>query len=341
MRTANPVIEGGYLRDILAQPRALEDTLAGLDDFTLPPAPFHRTVLTAMGGSYFALYPLHLRLLRRGLHSLLIETAELLYYAPSILDAGTLLIVVSQSGRSAEIVRILDVKQPGCFTLAVTNTPGSPLAARADATVLTRAGEEFTVSCKTYVAALLALQWVGDRLAGIDPMQSKGELARAAPAAAAYLKDWRGHVESAAAELAGLRHLFYLGRGDSLATAWIAGLTTKESAHVHAEGMSAAAFRHGPFEMLGPGLYALVFEGGTETAPLNRALVGDIRIAGARAALAGEDAETGLFRLPRVPASLRPIVEVLPVQMMTLALAAMSGREAGKFERASKVTATE
>ena len=61
----------------------------------------------------------------------------------------------------------------------------------------------------------------------------------------------------------------------------------------------------------------------------------------ARAALAGETAEAPLFRLPRVPSRVRPIVEVLPVQMMTLALAAAAGREAGKFERATKVTETE
>jgi glucosamine--fructose-6-phosphate aminotransferase (isomerizing) len=207
--------------------------------------------------------------------------------------------------------------------------------------VMTRAGEEATVSCKTYVTALLALKWIADVLTGTDQAQSKDEMAAAAPAVAAYLRSWRDHVRDAAAELAGVRRFFMLGRGSSLATAWIAGLTTKESAHFHAEGMSAAAFRHGPFEMLDDGLYALVFEGDPATSPLNRALVRDIRNAGARAALAGETEEAPLFRLPHVPASLRPIVEVLPVQMMTLALAAMSGREAGKFERAAKVTDTE
>jgi glucosamine--fructose-6-phosphate aminotransferase (isomerizing) len=333
-----PVIEGGYLRDILAQPRALEDTLARLQPLTLPRDRFRRIVLTAMGGSHSALYPLHLQLLQSGWNSLLIETAELLYYAPLVLGAETLLIVVSQSGRSAEIVRVLDAKQPDCFTLAVTNTPDSPLALRANEVVMTHAGQEFTVSCKTYVTALMALQAVCDVLTGSN---SQSEMAKAAPAVAAYLERWRSHVESAAAACQAARHFFYLGRGSSLAAAWIAGLTTKESTHVHAEGMSAAAFRHGPFEMLSPGLFAMVFEGDPVTRQLNQALVRDIRQAGARAVLAGESAEADWLRLPDLPAPIRPIVEVLPMQMLTLALAAMSDREAGKFDLATKVTVTE
>lgn len=286
-----------------------------------------------MGGSYFALYPLHLALLARGLQSLLMETAELIYYAPEILDDQTLLIVVSQSGRSAEIVRVLDTKHPKCRTLAVCNTPGSPLAERADTVILTRAGEEFTVSCKTYVTALLALEWIADK--------KTDDLSEAAPAASEYLTNWREHVDQAAEALARAERLFMLGRGPSLATAWIAGLTTKESTHRHAEGMSAAAFRHGPFEMLDPGLFALVFEGDPKTARLNRALVRDIQSAGAQAALVSETAAPAVWRIPRTAPALRPILEVLPVQMLTLALAAMSGREAGKFERATKITDTE
>ncbi|HEY2013145.1 MAG TPA: SIS domain-containing protein [Bryobacteraceae bacterium] len=335
------VIEGGYLRDILAQPRALEDTLAGLERGTWAEKPFERAVLTGMGGSYWALHPLHLDLLQRGWDSVLMETSELIHVLPSLLDSRTLLIAVSQSGRSAEIVRLMEVKKPDCFTVAITNTPDSPLALRANAVVLTHAGVEFTVSCKTYVATLMALKWVADLLAGRDLDRSEKELSHAAPAVAAYLERWRDHVEAAIAELSGARRLFYLGRGTSLAAAGTAGLITKESAHFHAEGMSAAAFRHGPMEMLDASLYALVFAGDAATAGLNRRLAADIVAEGARAALAGEDAEPGLFRLPRVPASVRPIVEILPVEMMTLALAELSGREAGKFERATKVTETE
>jgi glutamine---fructose-6-phosphate transaminase (isomerizing) len=104
--------------------------------------------------------------------------------------------------------------------------------------------------------------------------------------------------------------------------------------------MSSAAFRHGPFEMLKEGIFVGVFAGDAKTRELNERLVKDVSGTAARAVLFGEDAE-GVFRLPKVSDALRPVLEVLPVQMMTLALAALAGREAGKFERATKVTAVE
>jgi glucosamine--fructose-6-phosphate aminotransferase (isomerizing) len=342
------VIEGGYWRDILAQPAALADTLAALDTQTLADTAkkcregrFSRAVLTGMGGSYWALYPMHLALLKAGWNSVLIETSELIHVLAALLDSRTLLIVCSQSGRSAEIVRLLDVKQPGCFTLAVTNTPDSPLAYRSDVVVLTRAGEESTVSSKTYVTALMALQWLADGLLGRSLEQSRDELSQAPPAAASYLLHWQCHVEAAECEVAGIRDLFVVGRGPSLATAGLAGLIIKESTHLHGEGMSAAAFRHGPWEMIHPALYALVMAGDGEGATLAVRLVRDISAEGGRAAVVGPDADRDLFRLPSAPPAVVPIVEILPVQMFTLAIASLSGREAGRFERATKVTTVE
>jgi len=332
------VIEGGYFRDILAQPPALDDTLAGLDRAVLhdlakrwSEGRFDRAVLTGMGGSYWALYPLHLALLKEGRNAVLAETSELIYSLTGLLNSRTLLIVCSQSGRSAETVRLLEGKPADCYTLAVTNTPDSPLAARAHCVVLTRAGEEFTVSSKTYVTALMALKWVGDALEGIGAAQSRDELAPAAPAVAEYLREWRSHVARAEAELTGVRDVFVLGRGASLAAAGTAGLIIKESTHRHGEGMSAAAFRHGPWEMMHQGLYALVLAG-DDPGGLAQRLVRDIIDAGGRAAL---------FLGPRVAASVRPILEILPVEMLTLALASLDGREAGRFVRATKVTTTE
>jgi glucosamine--fructose-6-phosphate aminotransferase (isomerizing) len=342
------IIEGGYCRDILAQPAALEATLKALDPDALTETAtrcrngdFDRVVLTGMGGSYWALYPLHLALLRQRWNSILLETSELIYELPGLLDARTLLVVCSQSGRSAEIVRLLDVKQPDCFTVAICNTPDSPLADRAGALILTRAGEEFTVSSKTYVTALMALHWTADALLGRSLGQSREDLSFSAPAVARYLAEWRSHVTSMESELAGVRDIFVVGRGGSLAAAGIGGLIIKESTHLHGEGMSAAAFRHGPWEMIYPELFALVFSGSGSTAELAHRLAEDIVREGGRAALAGEDVESGAYRLPRVPASVRPIVEFLPVEMLTLALASIAGREAGKFERATKVTTTE
>ena len=335
-------VKGPYLHDLLFQPRALSDTLAGLRPLPdLNPGKYSRIVLTGMGGSFHALHPLHLQLIGHGYTSLMAETSELVYSMRGLLDSRTLLIVVSQSGRSAETLRLLDARAPGVTTIGITNTADSPLASRADATVLTHAGPEYSVSSKTVLAALVALAWIGDCLCGNDLGQTRSEFERAAPAVALYLRRWDHHLAILFSVLQGVRHVFFAGRGASLAAAGVGGLIVKEATHAHSEGMSSAAFRHGPFEMLSPEVFVLVFAGDPATAPLNQALVEDIRGAGGRACLAGTDSGPEPFRLPEVPSPVRPIVEMLPVQMMSLALAALAGREPGKFERITKVTTVE
>jgi glucosamine--fructose-6-phosphate aminotransferase (isomerizing) len=339
-----PVIEGAYLRDLLAQPQALADTVEGLREAaggSLGAGGYDRIVLTGMGTSWHVLHPLHQRLVQAGHVAFMVETAELVHTRTRLLDGRTLVVAVSQSGRSIETLQLLELlrsRASGPVLVGVTNTPDSPLAARADVRVLTRAGSEASVSCKTCLATLLALEWLGDALGAADLRATVSELESAAAAVAGYLADWRRHVQQLTDALGGVRALFFTGRGISLAAAGTGGLIVKEAAHFHAEGMSSPAFRHGPFEMLAGGVFVVVFAGAPVTAPLNEALVRDVGAAGGRAVLVGPTVEPGAFRLPSVPERLRPVVEMLPGQMISLALAALAGREAGRFERATKVT---
>jgi glucosamine--fructose-6-phosphate aminotransferase (isomerizing) len=348
--SAVSVVEGRYLSDILDQPRALDETLRALAVSTalsaiarrLADGGFRRVVLTGMGSSHHGLAPLHLRLVEAGLASDMVESSELLHYQQRLLEDGTLLVLVSQSGRSAEILRLLEaVRGRAVTTLGVTNTEGSPLALQADAVLWTRAGEEATVSCKTYLASQAALAFLAVMLTGGDTDAAHAELAAAAGGVAPYLAGWRDHVSWLAERLRGVRAVYYAGRGPSLAAAGSAGLITKEATHLPAEGMSSAAFRHGPVEMLDEAVFLLVFAGEPRTRALHESLVRDVRAAGARAFLAAEDASEPALRLPPASSLARPVVELLPVEMITLALAALAGREAGRFERATKVTTNE
>jgi len=349
MVAAGSVVEGPYLRDILDQPRALADTRdrlvssPSLDRVArdLKGGRYRRVVLSGMGSSFFGLHPLHLRLVDAGHHAFLVESSELIHYHSRLLDEATLLVLASQSGRSAEIVRLLDLARGRGHTLGVTNTATSPLARESTAVVLTHAGEEATVSCKTYLAAEAALAWLGTRLTGEDTESTREAITAAVSGVSSYLGEWRALVDSLLPVLDGVRAVYYAGRGSSLAAAGSAGLITKESTHRPSEGMTSAAFRHGPIEMLGDDVFLLVFAGDARTRSLNVSLVEDARAAGARAYLASEDAEIPAFRLPAVPAVVRPVVELLPVEMITLALAALDHREAGTFTIAGKVTTTE
>jgi glucosamine--fructose-6-phosphate aminotransferase (isomerizing) len=270
-----------------------------------------------------------------------LEASELVHYKSRLFDPKTLIIAVSQSGQSAEVVRLIEINRGKSSIIGITNTPDSPLAKRADAVILTRAGKEFSVSCKTYLTALMALIWLGDIVCERDLQHTRRELKIACPAVEDYLAPWKRHVQDLAQLLEGIRHMFLVGRGPSLAAVGTGALIVKESDHFHAEGMSSAAFRHGPFEMLSDETFVLVFAGASKTRDLNQRLFEDVRQQQGRAELVAKGAASPPFALPNAPRSIHPILEILPVQMITLALAVQTGREPGRFELATKVTTRE
>jgi len=343
------IIEGRYLKDLLDQPAALKETCDNLErpaeliDLArrVNRGDIRRVVLTGMGSSFHALHPLNLAFTTLGVTAVMVETSELIHYRERLLDSGTLTVAVSQSGESVEMVRMAELNRGRSPVIAVTNTGGSTLAKNATVALLTRAGSEFSVSCKTYVTTLMMLDWLACILTHGDVEQCREELGTAGRAAQEYLATWREHVSSIAGKLEGVRQLFVVGRGRSLAAVGAGSLVIKESDHFPAEGMSSAAFRHGPVEMLAKETFVLVFAGDEKTRDLNEGLVKDIQQSGGRGELVGENARLECFRLPKHGSRIRPIFEILPVQMMTIALAALAGREAGKFDRATKVTSTE
>jgi glucosamine--fructose-6-phosphate aminotransferase (isomerizing) len=348
--TGKPPI--GYTADILKQPQALRDTLAGfqvpLELFELTALPRRRRatrlVLTGMGSSYFAFYPLYYRLVEAGYAPLLVETSELVQQAAALLGPKTLVIAASQSGRSAEILRLVEMAHGKTALLGVTNTLDSPLGLGADARLLTQAGEETSVSCKTYTSMLVALELLGDLLLKGKLTHRFASMYRLPDLVEHYLDDWQENVAELVETLRDIRHLFYVGRGPSLASAGVAGLTTKESAHFHAEGMSSAAFRHGPLEMAGPDTAVVIFAGLGPALSLNRRLAEDLKGLGVHTLWVDDEDAAGALRLPFASRSeairgmFRPVLEILPVQMITLALSELSGHIAGEFSRATKVT---
>ena len=342
------LIEGAYVRDVLAQPDTLRTIRQSLAELDLAAGlfaewragRFKRVVLTGMGSSLFAAYPLHRALSGAGIVSHWIETAELLLGFAPLYSPDTLLVVISQSGESAEIVSLS--QRAGAFghLVAITNNAQSPLGRAAGSRILLNAGEEFTVSCKTYLNTLAALHWLSAQLLRGDASAALEELEQAEHGVRDYLRHWREHVAEVSPLLDGIQDVFVTGRGDALATTSTGGLILKESTRRHAEGMSAAAFRHGPIEMAGESVLILIFEGEEGVAPLNRRLAQDILSGGGKSALIGpRTAGLNAFCLPNVPASVQPLVEILPVQMLSLALGMRGGFEAGRFTRSSKITA--
>jgi glutamine---fructose-6-phosphate transaminase (isomerizing) len=326
----------------------LTDLRLNLSEFDgLVSGKYRRVVFTGMGSSFHACYPTYRRIMAAGFESHWIETAELLTGFDFLFHCETLVVAVSQSGESAEIVGLMKRASELGYIIGVTNNANSCLGKSAGTVLELHAGVESTVSCKTYVATLAVLrwlerQWLGHTRIGMESKEFVSDLQATQTLVREYLKRWQQHVADLAPILKSVSSIFVTGRGDSIATAGTGGLILKESTRQHAEGMSGAAFRHGPLEMAGERTLVLILEGSPSVVSLQRRLAADVARGGGRSFLVGPDAEgLDVFRLPRATALMSPILEILPVQMVSLALAARDGFEAGRFERASKITNVE
>ena len=345
-----PELFGAYLQNILEQPRALRDTLNAPQPYDalqslgakLRAREIDTVILTGMGASYHALQPLVLELIAHDIRALRIETSELMYHAPHLLHARNLIVPVSQSGFSAEIVKLLDMARAANVPcLGVTNTADSPLAQQANAIVMTHAGNEHSVSSKTYVVTLAALSLIGAVWTAQSIEARRAQLMQAADATETYLAHWQAHVAALTDNLKEIQHIVMVGRGASLAAAGTGALITREAARMPCLDMSSAAFRHGPMEMLSPQMFVLVFQGTAPTQALNARLADDIRATGAHAALVRAENAPDAFALPPVPDAALPLVEILVPEMISLALARLRGHIPGNFERNTKITTTE
>jgi glutamine---fructose-6-phosphate transaminase (isomerizing) len=341
-----------YIQDILSQPQALRAALENYSDDALRPLvarlgrlELDRIIIAGMGASYNAAYPAYLHLTGHSTPVMLINAAELLHAAYGLIGERTFLWLNSQSGRSAELVNLVERIQPAppAALLACVNDTSSPLAAAANYCVPIHAGPEATVSTRTYVNMLATNLLVALTLTGADLGEGLQKLSVAADAMEIYLMDWQAHMDELELMLAPLQDGVILGRGTSLAAVWNGSLINKEAAKCAFEGMHAADFRHGPLELVSPRLTAIIFEGALQTAHLNHELALNInRLGGNVIWIASQpDATLSTVRLPAVADVARPLVEILPLQLLTLVMARQKGIEPGVFRYVPKVTLQE
>lgn len=339
-----------YILDILDQPISLKNALEQFAPASLAPFAaaignndYDRIVITGMGGSLYASYPVWLTLANTGLPVHWVDTAELIHHTPGLVTPKTLLWIVSQSGKSAEIVSAIDfgrITKPAAL-IATVNDLESPLAKAAQVMIPINAGSEHTVSTRTYVNSLAVGQLAALALLGKDVETAREELMHAASAMEAYLADWESHVQQIGKAIGFPKRLATLGRGSSLASAYTGALILGEASKYMATAYQAGEFRHGPLELATPELTALIFAGPQETRELNMRLLQDLRGYQVNAFWVGSEKNEWQIEIPHVPAIGMPLMEILPLQMLTIHFAGQIGVEPGHFFRTGKITLAE
>ena len=365
-----------WLAEILGQPAAMERAATALaarverlTDLAVAPHAGGPIVLTGMGSSAAACDAAATVLGSAGLLATTIETAELLHFRlPALVTSGTL-VIVSQSGAGAELVGLLDALDSAParpLVVGVTNGDANPLARRADIPFDTATGEEVGPSSGTFAGSLVVLAGVVRVLAGRPDVDAPliaaevGALTGAASRAlGAVLATAAGAVDALDAALAGRRYVVFLGRGTARAAADVGALTLKEAAAFGCEGQDPAAFRHGPLELAGPRLGAVIVALDPATARLDIALGaqlaaagGGVALIGARPALAAEmaperaveaasSAGVSVVEIPAVDPLLAPALALAPIQLLAHRLAVRAGRSPVVLVHATKITTRE
>jgi glucosamine--fructose-6-phosphate aminotransferase (isomerizing) len=308
-------------------------------------------VFTGMGSSYDACYPAVNELAARGVPALHVDAAELLHFRTNALSSDTVLVVVSQSGESAEIVRLaasLNARPDPPLMTSLTNGLANGLAERADLRLDTRAGPETGPSTMTFAASMALLAAVAPILGGDTTADATARARtgaeRAAGAVEAFMEvgDATGSLLEDVVD--GREILAVLGRGSARAAAEMGALTLKESG-VMAESFATASFRHGPFELAGPDMAAIILSTEEPTRTLDLGLAADLASTGASVAVIapGEDVPAGCagVHLPDLDRLFSSTVGVVPIQLLAWRLALRHGRAPGVYTRASKVTTRE
>lgn len=345
-----------YLDEILEQPAMLSALARGPDKETavdlqelasrLRDGDFDRVLLTGMGGSLHGTYPLYLQLSQSlSVPVCLVDTSELVQQTPDMISRRSLMIAVSQSGESGEIVEL--TKLPGirpAAVVSVTNQRNNSLVNWADIQLVSMAGPEMTVSSKSYTGGFACLHLLGAALRGGLPQACK-ELAKAAEASGLMLKDWKPGLSRVMQSLDAQTPLIYAGRGKSLGSAQTAALLTQEAAKLHCTALSGGQFRHGPIELVRPGFQMVMFLGDLKTRGIDMALIAKIISLGGKivavapaASAPVEAAGLGVFTYPDVAPPLNPLMEAIFIQLLQIPLAEARGFVAGNFLNATKVT---
>lgn len=268
------------------------------------------------------------------------------YQSPPRLN-NALVIGVSQSGQSPDIVSVLEeARHQNCLTIAITNIADSPLAKAADFILDVQAGDEKAVAAtKTYTAELMAIAMISAALT--DSPERWHELASVSHWAEKALT-LDEHIAHMTQRYRYMSQCVVLGRGFNYATAFEWALKLKELTYLIAEPYSSADFQHGPIAMVEGGFPVLaVAPNGKVHDSMLDMLTRLRKQRDAELVVISDDADTlalaqSPIQLPaQIPEWLTPIVSILPAQLFACHLTEVKGYDTDQPRNLTKVTETQ
>ena len=339
--------------EILEQPAAARRLLAADDDGFAPVREMlrqHRprfVVIAARGSSdNAALYAQYLFGIRNHLAVALATPSAITLYGAQPDYSDALVIGISQSGRSPDIVAVIDeARRQGAPTIVLTNDTSSALADAAQQVISVEAGPELaTAATKTYTTELLAVALLS---AALDPLGAaeQSDVARI-PGLMAEALSTEDEARAVAQTHADRTRCVVLGRGYCYATAREWALKLQEMAQLLAVPYSTADFEHGPMALAERGFAVLAVAPSGPPLDAQRDVLERLRdVLGAQVLVISDDPaaraiDRGLALPPNVPDWLSPVVDIMPGQLYAYHLTRARGLDPDRPRTISKVTET-
>ena len=357
------------LKEIMEQPVALADTIGGL--MTVEPARLslehlaearpwlervERVLLVGMGTS------LHAAMVGRWYFEQIahlpadIDNASEFRYREAVLGPETLVISVSQSGETVDVLEAMSVARArGAPQITICNTPGSQTTRVADGAVHTYAGlERGVASTKTFTTSIAALFALALETARVRGRLSEADLARhvrdlaAMPEVVGRQLETFGAIAAAAERFRTTRHILFLGRGPALPIALEGALKMKELSYVHAEGYAAGEMKHGPIALIDGDFPTVALAGQHALRSKIISNIEQIRARGGEVLAVVTEGDDELIALaneaitvPPVPALLEPLAAIVPLQVLAYATAEARGRNIDQPRNLAKTVTVE
>jgi glucosamine--fructose-6-phosphate aminotransferase (isomerizing) len=347
-----------FLEEIFEQPGSIEKVLAYYTGSGGKPSleriksaiserAIEKIIFTGMGSSYFISHAASTLFNELKIYAYVLNASELLHYNLSLLEHKTMLICISQSGESFEILEILNKLPSTVYCVGITNEEDSTLSRKADAVLFCKCGKEEMTSTKTYVASSLVSFILGWYLAGSWNESKIHRIERLITNFRTTLTGYNQWLSTVLDFLGDIQTIQIIARGPAFSTASQAALMFKEAVRIPAAGYLGGEFRHGPMEMVSEGFKAILFAGIGKTWGQSIKMAEDISGFGGKVWLiTNKHPELShknivTFYVNESDEYLFSIQSIIPVQLFIDSYAKAKGFEAGSFSRGAKVTMIE
>ena len=364
--------KGGFdsfmAKEIYEQPKGVEDTLLRrldengrikLDDIKITKEDLdkiNKVYIVACGTAYHAGLVGKYAIEKFAKIPVIADIASEFRYSDPFVDENTLIIIVSQSGETADTLAALrDAKAKGARVLSITNVVGSSIARESDDIFYTWAGPEIAVaSTKAYTTQLMAFYMIALNLAMTKGSITEEEyfkmidILKEMPSKVEKVLECDKFVEEIAAEIKDKNDIFYLGRGLDYALAMEGSLKIKEISYMHAEAFAAGELKHGTIALIEEGTPVIAIA--TQEALFEK-MVSNMQEVKARGAKViaiveehNEEVEKSADRviyIPEVEDMFASITSVVPMQLLSYHVAKMRGCDIDKPRNLAKSVTVE